>query len=486
MEEAYQRMMLGGQPTSTRLLLLFTIFAGAALAWTPELLEKLRSTKDEAKAAFTAYTSLAMSILDDDSQPVTASTVALAAISNLAYLITNSDGFAVKASVLRIRCLLMARTMQIHRLDTVKSQEERRMKGCNIIEIEVQRRVWWHMVATDWLSGFSGGPQEGSYSLQPKHMNVNYPSNVDDEFITEAAVEYNHPLSTPTTMSSFIYRIKMAEICREIVDAMPSILLESQEPEYDLILQLDDKYRTFFKGLPTFFQDDEASISQSKSIYERYPHLPLQRITIHFSVHTRICRLHRPYHLEGTTNPKYAYSHQMCIRSAQKVLELRRAMDDASAKVGIKPTRFWVVTQHVFLAALILATDVSFNPDAVDAEARKEKVLSAYRILERSKEESSVLMEGIQRNMQTLMMTLQKQRAQIDLQSGEPAAGEMASNDDSELLSAMNRPSDAFIDTDLGDWDNMWSEFLAVAPELDAPQWNSLLDDMDFNLPDVQ
>ncbi len=46
--------------------------------------------------------------------------------------------------------MLMARAMEIHRLDTAKSIEQRRVKGCNMIEIEVQRRIWWHMVASDW------------------------------------------------------------------------------------------------------------------------------------------------------------------------------------------------------------------------------------------------------------------------------------------------------------------------------------------------
>jgi len=35
------------------------------------------------------------------------------------------------------------------------------------------------------------------------------------------------------------------------------------------------------------------------------------------------------------------------------------------------------------------------------------------------------------------------------------------------------------------DLDQLWSDFLAVAPGLDVPQWNSLLDDMDFGQPEM-
>ncbi|KAI9742548.1 MAG: hypothetical protein M1818_003688 [Claussenomyces sp. TS43310] len=377
-------MLEGAESNIANLLLLFSIFAGAALAWTPQLLEKLNSTQAEAKAAFSAYTRLAMSMLDNAHRPLAPSTVALAAVSNLAHVITNSDGFPVIVHVLRLRCLLMARAMPIHRLDTPKSREERRLKGCNMIEIEVQRRIWWDMAAFD--------------------------CNVDDEFITPTGVEHDFPSSPPTSLSAFIYRVKLAEVCREIVDTMPSILLESQGLEYDIILALDNKLQAYLKQLPVFFRLDPTSIQQSQEICKERPNIAWQRIGIHFSLHTRLCRLHRPYHLEGSTNPKYAHSHIIYMRSAQTVLDLRRSMDDLGTQVGFKPA---LLDSHAarLSCGTILATDVSFNPNAPDAEARKAKVLAAHQTLKKSKEESSALMEGIQRNMQTLMSTLQKQRS---------------------------------------------------------------------------
>ncbi|KAJ5384612.1 hypothetical protein N7517_002523 [Penicillium concentricum] len=57
-------------------------------------------------------------------------------------------------------------------------------------------------------------------------------------------------------------------------------------------------------------------------------------------------------------------------------------------QAGGYPARFWTVVQHIFLTALVLATDVLFNPNALDSEARKAKVLAAYKTLEKSKGES--------------------------------------------------------------------------------------------------
>lgn len=78
------------------------------------------------------------------------STTAPVAIGTMAHLLMDTDGFPVKVLVLRHRRVLMSRDMQIHRLDTAKCREERRLKGCDMIDIEVQRRVRWNMVASDW------------------------------------------------------------------------------------------------------------------------------------------------------------------------------------------------------------------------------------------------------------------------------------------------------------------------------------------------
>ncbi|KAJ1714022.1 hypothetical protein NYO67_3817 [Aspergillus flavus] len=515
-EKTYQTMLEGQEIGTARLLLLLSVFAGSMLAWTPQLLEKLNATPTEAQAAFKVYTRLAISIVDHP-HPMEPSTTALAAMATLSHMAGNSDNYPYKLPLIRFRCFSMARAMQIHRLDTPKSREQRELKGYNPIELEVQRRIWWNMLASDWLNSFSGGPQEGAYFIQPKHMMVNYPTNTDDEFITPTGILQDRPLSQPSSLSAFIYRVKLATLCREVVDAMPSIWLEAQEPDYETILALDRKFQNFLSELPAFFKLDPDSIEQSKTICEERPYIPVQRISLHFSLHTRLCRLHRPYHLEGVTNPKYSYSHRVCIQYAQKVLELRRLMDDAGGRIGLKPGRFWTTNQHAFLAALILATDVSFNPDAPDAEARKGKVLAAYETLEKSKEESSILVETIQKNMQTLMSTLHRQRPRrLDLQSDitgirkdtlVSASEAPQNNDNSQGLyntsmsshavstvqwSATEHPilvDDAApyrnVPPEPGmqeeDWDQLWSDFLAVAPELDIPQWNSLLDDMDFN-----
>jgi hypothetical protein len=40
--------------------------------------------------------------------------------------------------------------MKIHRLDTPRYREERQKNGADMVDVEVKRRVWWHMVSSDW------------------------------------------------------------------------------------------------------------------------------------------------------------------------------------------------------------------------------------------------------------------------------------------------------------------------------------------------
>lgn len=337
------------------------------------------------------------------------------------------------------------------------------------------------------------GPQEGTYSVHPSHMRVAYPANADDGLLTASHGQCNLPLSVPTSMSSFIQRIKLADICRTIVDTLPSTLLSPQELDYDVVLGLNARLQDFVKGLPLFFQLDAASIQQSREICSERPYIAWQRKMIHFSVHTRICRLHRPFLVEALFNPKYAFSRMTCIKSAQAVLELRRSMDDLEA------SRFSTAMQHVFMAAVILATNACFDATDPHFDARKMEVLDACKMLEKSQQESAVASRGIQRGIETLRAMLQRHK-------GKPSGGSTPALASSGSLYGADdvgtpRPDDPRPGTDapsawdvcaaprsvaLGDdnrgWEELWDDFFNVAPGFDMPHWNSLLTDMDFSL----
>ncbi|KAK8162237.1 putative Zn(II)2Cys6 transcription factor [Phyllosticta citrichinensis] len=505
-EETYQGLIEGTEPPRTTLLLLFSIFASSAYFWTKNLSDKLQVSLATARNAFNVFSKIAVSLVDQDGQTVKPSMMALQAISILTHLFNNSDGFSTTFHLLRSMGCLMAQSLRIHHLDTPQSQHERKVNGSNMVEVEVKRRIWWHIVSSDWLLSFLGGPQEGTYAINPKQMRVSYPVNADDELITTTEAHSNLPLTVPTSMSSFIQRIKLAELCREVVDSLPSTLLEPRELNYDMVLDLNAKFQDYLKALPFFFQLDPANIERSRNICRERPYIAWQRTMVHFSAQTRICRLHRPFLLEGSSNPKYAFSRMTCIRAAHAVLELRRSMDDLEPR-ELDGTRFVHVMHHVFMAAVILATNACFDPNEPNVEARKAEVMAACKVLERDTQESTIASRGLQKGIDTLRGMLQKHKSQPDAYQtgqnaesigggsnmpypsfgkdceglGDPGDSRAGKGADDVPHTWSEGPQDGIVDP--GEhWDQLWSDFFDVAPGLDTPNWNSLLNDMDFSL----
>ncbi|GKZ71107.1 hypothetical protein AnigIFM50267_006784 [Aspergillus niger] len=517
LEETYRGILEGEEPSPTVLVLFFSIFAGAVLVATPELLQLLSATQAEAKAAFTTYVRLAICILDNPIQSVPPSTIALEAINALARVLLHADWYSHKAQALRVDAICMARSMQIHRLDTVQRREERKRSGYNAIEVEVQRRAWWHLVSSDWISAFSQSPQEGTYLIHPKQMKVNHPSNIDDEFLTPTGPEHSFPLSVPTSMSVFIFRIHYAELCREIIDTLGTTLLESDQPDYETLLEIDGKFHTFIQSLPLFLRNDPASIQKSQDITQQRPYLAWQRTVAHLSLHVRLCRLHRPYHREGLTNPKFAYSRLTCIRSAQTVLDLRHSLEDTGVLSGFNPSDYSLVMNHVFFAAMVLATDVSMNPTAPGADTRKQEVLDVIHVLEKSQNVSTSLMEAIRKNTQTLLSILQDAQRELQQQGRSPKGNDIGSvpsgSGGTKSSAAPSQPRSVGVDENMtnvasghlpftgsmhgssqedddpmwsgarrNSWGQLWSDLFNVAPEMDGLQWDLLLNDSDLPL----
>ncbi|KAF4457256.1 hypothetical protein F53441_820 [Fusarium austroafricanum] len=428
-------------PKIENVLLLFSIFAGAALAWTDDLLHKLEASKENATLAFECYIENALSIAEDNRTPLSPSVTAISAISTLSHVAINSDDvLPTRVMHLRNRCYLMCREMMIHRLDSPSAQKEREVTGSNAIELEVQRRIWWSMAASDWLMSFSGTSQDGVYTFIPRLMNVLKPRNVDDDILTASGPTPSElPLSVPTDMTMFLLRVRMAEIAREIVDTIPPIADDTTETNYDVILGLDKKLQDLVNDLPTFCKLDAKSTEESREIFQ----------------------------------------------SAYKILELRRMMDDADAKIKFRPERHWAVFLHVTSAALTLAVDLSHNPEVPNAQALKEKVSAAYETLNASRKNAKSLIKGIEKNIEHVMGTLPKQR-QANASSTSPATASIANPESSVLDNASTGMDDMPMGTpEDSNWDEysyqLWSDFLAAVPDLEGFEWTSLLQDVDFD-----
>jgi hypothetical protein len=109
-----------------------------------------------------------------------------------------------------------------------------------------------------------GGAQNGTYMIHPNHMNVDYPSNVNDNAINSRG-DYARPDDVATEMSFFRFRCKGTKLFREVVDATweagdslaYETVLEFDKKFSDMILEFD---RTFdkVKGVLALQNTDET------------------------------------------------------------------------------------------------------------------------------------------------------------------------------------------------------------------------------------
>ncbi|KAL4966158.1 uncharacterized protein BDV14DRAFT_208395 [Aspergillus stella-maris] len=292
-----------------------------------------------------------------------------------------------------------AKNMLLHRIDTPMAREERKLHQVSTVDLELKRRLWWDIASFDWCLGFLSGPQEWTYLVNPAFMHTDKPSNLDDP---EVGYLPSKPASTPTAMSYFLERLKLAETCRHIIDTLSPYQLSGKEPEYALILDLDRKMHQAREAAPDFFCLAPASRQKYANLYHQRPTLSWQRCLLQQAWYSRLCRLHRPFFIRGARDPTYAYSYVSGLSAARKVLQIKRIMDEEEPRFEPYSSSIWCVVHQVFMAVVMLVLDVCYNKDDLLDEKRREEALDAVRMLRRAQQSSALVKEGIDAMMGVL------------------------------------------------------------------------------------
>lgn len=325
----------------------------------------------------------------------------------LCFLVFNLEGFSVRARSLHASALTIARDLGLHKIDSPEGREEN-AKESHII-VEIKRRLWWHIASTDWylstatsdllfanvfrLLGVSGGPQEGTYFIQPRHMAVNRPRNITDEELETQGPWLDHPLDVPTEMSYFLLRIRSAELARMICDAWPMASSDIDNIDYSSIVAIDAKFEELINDMPVFFRLDDESRRRSHPITEKYPYFIIQKYLIGIAIYMRRCKLHQPFLVRGSEDERFRYSREACIRAARAVVHAKQQLDEENDEIVARqlPLNLFVL-HHLFVATIVLVMDLCFNrnEDAEQDEARRAEVIYACKTLESTKTTSAL------------------------------------------------------------------------------------------------
>lgn len=247
---------------------------------------------------------------------------AVQAFIQYAYLVHLWGGMTPSVYMLHSFTVIVARDLGLHRIDCDEFLNPTRQE---IIDQEIGRRVWWHLTSTDWHLASLPGQAEGTYSIHSRHMKVNRPRNITDEDLLVEDANFNRPLSEPTPLVYLTFRLRLGEISRVLVDTSydrPCAMVP-WEQDYQGVLFADGLFDKAFEDMPIClrYNDDGSPVSQYSSV--RYPYLNSVRHIANAMFWTKRFRLHRPYIDLAMQNDQFAFSGQMCLRSAKRLLSMR-------------------------------------------------------------------------------------------------------------------------------------------------------------------
>ncbi|KAL2828464.1 hypothetical protein BDW59DRAFT_49762 [Aspergillus cavernicola] len=405
----YQQLHSEKRPKLSHVALLLSIIASTLYSWSSREPRTLLSlTVEEISRCPSVWLKATLNLLEYASQTSTGSLEEIQARIITSSVVCNLEGVSSRYRSLISAAITGARELRLHRIDHGLGSAYTDRQPGNTVEDETGRRVWWYLIPTDWILSHYEGPLKGTYTVNPRHMLVRKPMNIDDTDLVCGELPVEQPMEYPTYVSYTLQRIQLAEICRELTDC--SSIFGSDNLDYDLILENDQKMKDYIMGFPTFFRLDGGSLND---IVDINPHVAsgiiIQRYILNVLAHAHRCRLHLPYFSRGSVNPKYSYSRGICLEAARAVIRTERLFEKESIPFVATRFRFAGSLHCLCMAIIVFVLDVCLYKDEEQEEERKREAADACSILQKAKQDSSIA----DRLLQSFMRIIQKHKVSI-------------------------------------------------------------------------
>ncbi|CAM1509305.1 Fc.00g030440.m01.CDS01 [Cosmosporella sp. VM-42] len=370
--------------------LLLSVFANVTYSWTAgDYDRKLFLDPAEANAQAIFWVKAGWDALDYCQRCAHSSVESVQAHIILGFVICNFEGLSWRGRTTISKSIVMARELGLHRIDCPHNgpfSQPTRLTG---LRAEIGRRVWWYLVGTDWMLARFSGPHEGTYTIQPRHMIVRKPLNINDDDLKEGEEWIEKPMGEPTSMSYFLQRVRLAEVCQAFTERMPLAVVNPEMVNYNDVMELDAAIDRYISEIPPFFVMSRDELMQlPPSDPRRSNSIMIQRHILNLFVYGQRCKLHLPYLARGTIEPAYAYSKDICLESARLVIQTERRLEKEKIAFVSTRLRLTVVLFSVFLASIVLLLDVCMGKDAEDKLVKQREMLDAWRILDAAQAES--------------------------------------------------------------------------------------------------
>ncbi|KPM45793.1 hypothetical protein AK830_g860 [Neonectria ditissima] len=484
-DHVYDSLQNGTQAPMGPAIFLLALCADVTYSWTSRDEETgLFMNSEEANLQAMFWLKAALDLLDNAQRNGHASVECTQGLLLMSFVIFNLEGISARARSIISKAIVMSRELGLHRIDhpsnTMTSQAPRR----TALEAEVGRRVWWYLAATDWMMARFPGPHEGTYYINPNQMAVRKPLNIDDENLTEGGDFVGLPIEEPTCMSYFLQRMRLAELSRTFSDRLGLYASSPDTTRYNCVLEIDEAIEKFIQEIPPFFTMEASELRKLLPTDRRRSiGLIVQRHIINLFVQGQRCKIHIPFFARGTVEPAYARSREVCLKTAQIILETEHELERENVTFVSTRLRLTAVLHSVFLASIALLLDLCLGTDAEVKAKSREQMAQAWRILDGAHGQclpatrlQDLLRQVMKKNKIPLPVTTRETNSTSSMGSGPRDALPLTPS------STTNQgPSPATTSTDPpyfgSDWDNFDSGM-----DLDEIDWDSILLGLDAPL----
>lgn len=288
----------------------------------------------------------------------------------------------------------------VSRLDRLVSYSERQISATLLWSDPNRRRL---------LSAM-GGPSGRTYTVNPRHMQVKYPRYIADHDPMMAW----YGVWAETALLHMNMRIRLGEVCRQVVDALPLGSGDIDNLPYSKIAALDQLFEQLQLDIPAV-----VSTAEMNSLDATAQTLALQRTIGTLSLNSRWARLLRPLLQAHNVPKKFEVFRKRCLNSTETVIDIASAIlsaavdspsstDSGNDRMTTRrsPYRSGLVINHLFMACTVLATDPALRENAgtgdgthADAgtERRRAALANACRLLEKAGEKSGMAASMVRR-----------------------------------------------------------------------------------------
>ncbi|KAL7946712.1 hypothetical protein V8C42DRAFT_352265 [Trichoderma barbatum] len=479
----YDAVEQGKVDDTGQLMLILAICCSSTHTWTRYDDNKgLFHRSEDANSQTAGWLMTALDVIHHAHLSAHASMACVQGIIVVFFMICSLEGISARARLLHAQAVAMAQEIGLHFIDASNNNNNHpNAIKKSTVEAEVGRRTWWYLADTDWMLSRLSVPQQGAYTILPSQMAVRKPCNANDEDIIDGQEIVDRPPEEATSVSYLLQRTRLAELFYSLGGHDKPINWNPEEADYGKIMEADMKLRQFMRELPSFFRLEKSS-SLSKlppSDIRRSSNVTIQRYMLNMIFYGQICKLHLPYLARGTVNPGFAYSHDSCLKAAQRIIYVEHRMRAENSTFVLFRQRMNVKFRSIFIACVVFVLDGCLVNNTEASTARGDATMTdAWKILYEAKGQSPLASELLHLSIQILRKYRASHPALEALKrencSKEPAPLNQQGLVDVGTTESSDEPIDrepgqVEIDTDNIDLDKLWETLQGRGRD-----WNNL------------